>query len=216
MAAWHVAEAKVADAGANEPFHFVTDLVKHAANLAVQTLLQDDAQPGGPDRLQAREPGAFAIKKNSIEQLLAALRIPATIECDLVFLLHFVARMGEVLGEVAVARQEKQSFGLGVEPADIEKPTEFRRQQIINRVGRVWIVAGGNEAGRLVQDDGERFGSPNGFAADLDVIAVPDLRAEIGAWLAVDGDAAFRDELVAMPARAEPGGGEKTIEAHFS
>jgi hypothetical protein len=124
--------------------------------------------------------------------------------------------MGEVLGEVAVARQEKQSFGLGVEPADIKKPTEFRRQQIINRVGRVWITAGGNEAGRLVQDDGKRFGSPNGFAADLDVIAVLDLRAEIGAWLAVDGDAAFRDELVAMPARAEPGGGEKTIEAHFS
>jgi hypothetical protein len=62
MAARHIAEAQVADAGANEPFHFVADLVKHAANLAVQTLLQDDAQPGGPDRLQAREPGAFAIE----------------------------------------------------------------------------------------------------------------------------------------------------------
>jgi len=51
-----------------------------------------------------------------------------------------------------------------------------------------------------VQDDGEGFASPNGFAPDFNVITILDLRAEIGAGLAVDGDAAFRDELVAPPA----------------
>ena len=50
--------------------------------------------------------------------------------------------------------------------------------------------------------------------ANLDVIALFDLRAEIRARLTVDRDAAFRDQLVAVPARAEPGGGEETIEAH--
>ena len=51
---------------------------------------------------------------------------------------------------------------------------------------------------------------------DLDVVARFDLGAEIGARLAVDRDASGRDQLVAMSARAEPGGGEETIEAHES
>ena len=123
----HFAEMQVTDPSANEPFHFIADLVKHPANLAIQTLLQDNAHPGRSDRLQAREPGAFAIEKNTVEQFLSAFRIPASIERDLVFFLHFVARMGELLGEIAIARQEKQALGLGIEPADIEEAAEFCR-----------------------------------------------------------------------------------------
>ena len=216
MPARHFAEVQMADAGANEPLHVVADFVKHAADLAIQALLQDDAHPGRSDRLQAREPGAFAIEKNTVEQLLAAFRIPAPIERNFVFLLDLVARMGELLGEIAVARQEKQSLSLRIEPADIEKAAELRRQQIVDRVGRVRVAAGGNEPGRFVQDDSERFGAPDWFVANLDVVAVFDLRAEIGAGLAVNGDAAFCDQLVAMPARAEPGGSEETVKAHVS
>ena len=124
--------------------------------------------------------------------------------------------MGELLREVAVARQEKQSLGLGIEPSDVEETDKLRRQQIINCIGRVRVAARGNEAGRFVQDDRQGFGPPNESAADFDVIAVFDLRAEIRARLAVDGNASFRDQLVAMPARAEPGGGEEAIEAHES
>ena len=49
---------------------------------------------------------------------------------------------------------------------------------------------------------------------NFDVIAVFDLRAEICTRPAVDGDAAFRDQLVAVPARAESRSGKETIEAH--
>ena len=59
--------------------------------------------------------------------------------------------MGEALGEVAVVGEEEKSFSLGVEPADIEKAREFRRKQIEDRVARMRIAAGGDEAGRLVQ-----------------------------------------------------------------
>ena len=176
----------MADPGPNEPLHFIADFVKHPANLPVDSLLQDDAQPGRADRLQPGEPGAFAFKKNPLEQLPRMLRIPAPIDCDLVFLLHFVARMSEVLREIAVAGQEKETFGLGIEPADIEEPGKFRGQQIVDRVGGVRIAPGGNEAGRLVQHDGEAFRWPNESPADLDVIAFFDLGGEIGAGLAVD------------------------------
>ena len=124
--------------------------------------------------------------------------------------------MGEMLREIAVAREKEQALGLGVEPADVEEPGKFRRQQIVDRVGRVRIAPGGNEAGGLVQHDGQCFRSPNEPVTNLDVVALFDLRAEIRAGLAVDRDAAFRDQLVAMPARAEPGGGEEAVEAHES
>ena len=65
--------------------------------------------------------------------------------------------MGEMLREIAVAREEEQAFSLGVEPADVEEPGKFRRQQIVDRVGRVRVASGGNEPGRLVQNDGQRF-----------------------------------------------------------
>ena len=213
MPARHFAEMQVADAGANKPFHFVADLIKHAANLAVQALLQHDTDAGRPDRLQAREPGAFAIEKNAVEQFLTELRIPAVIKRDFIFLLHFVTRMCELLREIAVAREEKQSFGLGIEPADTKKAAEFCRQQIVNRIGRVRIAPGGNEPGGVVQYDGQRFGPPNELVIDFDVIAVFDLSAEVGAWLAVDCNPAAGDQLVAMPTRAESGGGEEAIEA---
>jgi hypothetical protein len=61
-----------------------------------------------------------------------------------------------------------------------------------------------------------RFSSPNESVTNLDVIARFDLRAEIRARLPVDGDAAFCDQLVAMPARAKPRGSEEAIEAHGS
>jgi len=65
-----------------------------------------------------------------------------------------------------------------------------------------------------VQHDGQRFRSPDKSVTNFDVIAVFDLRAEIRARLAVDGDAALRDQLVAVAARAKPRGGEEAIEAH--
>ena len=51
---------------------------------------------------------------------------------------------------------------------------------------------------------------------NFNVIAFFDLRAEIRARVAVDGDGALRDQLVALPARAESRGGKEAIEAHVS
>ena len=43
MAARKVTEAQAANANSDEPFHFVTDFVKHPANLPVDSLPQDNA-----------------------------------------------------------------------------------------------------------------------------------------------------------------------------
>lgn len=190
----------MANVSANEVFHFIADLVKHPADLAVQALLEDDAQPCRAKLLHPTEPGAFAVEKNSLAQFCGEPWFPEPVERDFVFLLHLVARMGELLCQVAVARQEEQPFGLGIEPADVEEPGKFRRQQVVDCVSRVRIASGRNKARRLVQEDGEILFFPNESVVNLDVVTLSDLRAEIGARLAVDRDPASRDQLVAMPA----------------
>jgi len=67
-----------------------------------------------------------------------------------------------------------------------------------------------------VQYNGQRFRSPDKSVTNFDVIAVFDLRAEIRARLAVDGNGALCDQLVALSARAESRGGKEAIEAHGS
>ena len=65
-----------------------------------------------------------------------------------------------------------------------------------------------------MQYDVKRPLAPHEFAADLDVVALGRLRAEIGADAAVDRDAACGDQLIAMPPGTEAGGGQKAVQAH--
>src|ERR1051326_446112 len=112
--------------------------------------------------------------------------IPPATERDLTFLLDFVARMRQALGEVAVIRKDEETFGLRVEPADIEEAWQMRRQQIEDRVARVRIVARGDETRRLMEHDVEPALAVNQFAVNFDVVAVCRLGAEVSAHLAID------------------------------
>lgn len=205
---------EVANANADKSLHGVTNGLKHAAHLPIQPLLQDDPQPSWADWLQTRQSRALAVEKHSLHKFLTQLWVPVPIERDLILLLNLVARMGEMLREVTVARQKKQTLGLRVEAADVEKTREFCRQQIVNRVGCIRIAPGGNEPGRFVQSDGESFGRSDQPVINFDVITFLNLRPEISTRLAVDRNTARCDQLVTMATRTKPSGGEETIETH--
>ena len=102
--------------------------------------------------------------------------------------------MGEALREVAVVGEKQQAFGLRIEPADIEKTREFRRQKIKDNVARMRITSGRNETGGLVQNNIQpRKLSGDEFAIHFHVVAYRRLRTEIRAALSVDGDSTRRD-----------------------
>ncbi len=100
--------------------------------------------------------------------------------------------MGEPLSEIAVVREEDKAFGLRIETANIEEAGKFSGQKIEDRVASVHIFSRRDEARRLMQHDGEHWSGVNQFAVHFDMIARGWLRAEIGADLAVDRDAARR------------------------
>ena len=202
------------DANADEALHFVANLIKHAANLAIDALAQDHAHSGWLGRLNFLEPGALPVEHDPAEELRRESWIPRTVESDLVFLLDFVTRMGESLREVAVIREEKKAFSLGVEPANVEKPRQMRREQIEDGVACVRIRSRGNEASRLVEKEMKPALAVHELAADFDMVALRRLGAEVRANPAVDRDAAFRNQLVALPPRTDAGGSEETVQAH--
>src|SRR4051794_17755497 len=122
--------------------------------------------------------------------------------------------MSETLRQIAIVGEEKKTFGLGVEPSDVEETRQMRREQIEDGVARVGIAARGNEPRRLVQHQVEPALRVDQFAIDFDMVALAGLNTEIGADPAVDGNPAGRDQFIAMPPRTDTGCGKKTVEAH--
>lgn len=120
--------------------------------------------------------------------------------------------MSEPLSEIAVVSEKKQAFGLGIESANVEEPGKFCRQEIENSVASVRIFSCRNETGGFVQYDGKRWVGMEHFPIHFHVVARRRLRTEVCADLAINGDAAGCDQLIAMAPRTDPGGGEKTIE----
>ena len=120
--------------------------------------------------------------------------------------------MSEPLREVAIVRENQQTFALRVETANVEEPRQFCRQEIEDGVAGVRILTSGDEAFRFVQENVEKpLGWPNEFAIYFDVIAFGWLRAEIRAGLTVYCDAASRDQLIAMSARTNTCGRKEAI-----
>lgn len=214
MAARKIAETQTADPGSDQFLYLITDLVKHPTNLPVDALPEDDPEPRRFNRVHLIDSRTLPIEHHAAGQFGRERRIPGTIQGYFIFLFDFVAGMGQTLREIAVVGQDQETLGLGVETADIEKPRELWRQQIENGVARVGVRPGGNETGRLVQKDMKRALAVHELAADFDVVALRRLRAEVRANAAVYRDATFSDQLVAMPARTDAGGGEETVQSH--
>ncbi len=193
MSAWQIAEPQISHARPNQFFHFVADIVKHPANLPINSLPQDDAQFHRRDRMNAFQLGAFAVEHDAAQQFRREFRVPGFVERDFVFLVDLESRMRQLLREIAVIRQNEQPFALRIEPANIEEPRKMRRQQIEDCVARIRIASRRNKARRFVQHDVEPAFRSHHFAADLDVISLVRLITKISADATVDRDPAGRD-----------------------
>jgi hypothetical protein len=199
MPAGQIAEPKISDSNAQKMFDAVSDGLKHAPNLPIYSLPQDNTKTRRREGTKARNLRAFAIKNNSAQQLWSKRRIPRSIQCDLIFLLDLETGVGESLGQFTIVRQKQQTFCLRIETSDIEESGKFFRQEIKDRVARVEIFSSRNESAGFMQHNRKGWSGANKFIIDFDVVACRWLRTEVCADLAIDCDAARSDQLVAMP-----------------
>jgi hypothetical protein len=199
MPAGQIAEPKISDSNTQKMFDAVSDGLKHAPNLPIYSLPQDNAKTRRREETKARNLRALAIKNNSAQQLWSKRRIPWSIQCDLIFLVDLETGVGESLGQFAIVRQKQQTFCLRIETSDIEESRKFFRQEIKDHVARMEIFSSRNESAGLMQHDRKGWSAANKFMIDLDVVARPWLRTEVCADLAIDCYAARSDQLIAMP-----------------
>jgi len=214
MAAGKIAQPQSANPNAHELFHFVADFIKHPSNLAIDSLAKKDAQSCRFDGMHGFDPRTLSVEHYALMQFRGKSRVPGAIESHLIFLFDFVARMGQALRQMAVIGEEKEAFGLGVEPADVEETRQVRREEMEDCIARIRIAPRGDETRRFMQHDVEPALTVDEFAAHFDVVAFRGLRAEIGANAAIDGYAASGDQLITVTSRTEPGRGQKSVQAH--
>jgi hypothetical protein len=199
MPAGQIAEPKISDSNTQKMVDAVSDGLKHAPNLPIYSLPQDNAKTRRREETKARNLRALAIKNNSAQQLWSKRRIPWSIQCDLIFLVDLETGVGESLGQFAIVRQKQQTFCLRIETSDTEESGKFFRQEIKDRVPRMEIFSSRNESAGFMQHDRKGWSAPNKFMIDLDVVARPCLRTEVCADFAIDCYAACSDQLIAVP-----------------
>jgi hypothetical protein len=122
MTARQVAKTKISNANANEHFDAITNGFKHTANLAIDSLSQDNAQAKGRHRVESRNLCSLTIKKNSTQQFRPEFGVPRAIQCHFVFFLNFVTWMSEALREISITCEKKQTFGLCIQAPNVEQP----------------------------------------------------------------------------------------------
>ena len=102
------------------------DRVAHLAHLPVAPFVNHDRQHcllaarRFEHLVQAdvRRRGSPAVDHDATREALEAVPIGNAADLDVILALDFVARMRETRGEITVARQQQQPFGVVVEPPD--------------------------------------------------------------------------------------------------
>lgn len=173
--------------------------------------MQHNAESRRSNRVQSRNHRLFPIEDDAAQQFRRERAVPLSIQRDEIFLFDFEARMSEPLREIAIVREQQQSFSLSIQPPNVKEPRELSWQQIENGIARVRIGSSRNESGGFVQRNRERLFCVNKLAIDFDVVALGRLRAKIGADAPIDRHASGNDELVAFAARRDAGRGKKPV-----
>jgi hypothetical protein len=129
-------------------------------------------------------------------------------------LLDAVARMKQRVSQLAIVGQEQRTAGCIIE-APHRHDSRTAGKQIGHGCAPLRIAHRGNDAKRLIQQQiGVAFRKEDGFAVDLNAIALANEGTESRDDLAVNGDAPRRDQLVGTPTRRNSRLREVSIKAH--
>jgi hypothetical protein len=151
--------------------------------------------------------------KDSFFELAEDRVLEGVLGGNLIHLFDAVAGVGERLRELAVIAQDEESFGIQIKASHVCEMMKSRRKEFVDGGAVVLIVAGADQAGGFVHDDGLNFERFDAFAASFDEVTGLDPVTGIKADLTIDDDFAIKDEGIATTAGAYACGGEVFIEA---
>jgi hypothetical protein len=130
---------------------------------------------------------------------------------DVILLVELVPRVHDAVRDVAVVRQQQQTFGVAVEPAHRVDPLRDP-DDVHHRAAIPLVLRRRDVATRLVEDQVPRTLRPQELPIHPDLGAVGiGLRAEFGHDLTIDGHPPGRDEFLRRPSRSDATRGEDAL-----
>ena len=123
----------------------MADRLEHPLHLMLAALVEDELDPRAVPRRRARA-GAVRPSSSSTPSRERAHRLVGRLALDLghIDLVDLVAGMGELVGELAVVREQEHAGRVGVEPADGDDPRGMlrraRRRSAVRRGSRAVVT----------------------------------------------------------------------------
>ena len=211
------------DARAHESINRMADGLEHPPHLPIPAF--GDDQPHDPLRLAVpwieylrmggqRPP---SIQRDPAAQPRQRIRIRHARHMRFVRPFHAVARMGQQGGKIAVVGQDEQALRVVVKPADGVDVLGHASEQVHDGATPLRVAERRDDAARLVEQDVAAAGiglDPAPVHPDI-VRGEVRLRAQFAHRVAVDCDAAVRDQCFGRTPRGDAGVRENLLYSFF-
>jgi len=197
--------------------------LEHAADLTVAAFDEGDFVPGVGGVFVELDFGgrgfyAAIVVEGDVDATAEASEgffVGTATDLDEIFFGDVGAGFGEFLGEGAVVGEEEKAFARVVEAPDGIDTFRERAEELHDGGAAFGVADGGDVAFGFVEHEIEKaLGGFDGFAVDGDGVGFGiGFGAEFGDDLAVEGDAAGRDDFFGFAAGGHASGGKDFLEA---
>jgi len=185
----------------------------HPFDLVLAPLVDRQLDPAAAELPDARRRRRPVVQLDPLLEAAEGRRGWIALDVHLVDLVNPVARVREPVSKLPVVRQHERAGRIGVEPSD-RNDAGLGRDEPDHRRPPLGVARGGDDAGRLVQQQVREALLADRAAVDLDRVAGTDERVQL-ARLSVDPDTAGFDQLVGRAAGGDPGAGEVGVQPHL-
>jgi len=193
-----------------EPDHGMSHVVEHAPHLALPAFVDRDIDPGVrfflPDLSDLGRSGLAVLQKDACFQRSDGAVFEHALDLHQIGFGKFMFGMRDQVGEIPVVRQEQETLGIVVQPADRVYADLDAFKQIVHRGPSLGIGHGRHKTRGLVQHDIRRrlFGIDE-FAVNLDMVFVRiGLGSQFGHDRSVHPHPALGNKLFRSAARCDP------------
>jgi len=213
-------EREPSDASADEAFDGETDPCANASDLTVGSLGDGDIEDAsGTTTSDDADPGGAGLTLGEVD---GTLEFPGGVgseratDGDAIGFRDAVTGMGKSDGEQAIVGDDDEALGVPVESASAEEAGADAREDVDDGALSGLRDVGADEAARLIKEEGSWGLGREGATVDGDGRGGQvDARAECCDGMAVDADAARRDEFLGGSTTCHPAGGEHFLQTLF-
>ena len=121
LAQRQITEEQIALTNADQPTHLIAKEPGDLADLTLAALAQHNTKPrplvSRLDQIDPGRRGRLTVKDHTLAPLAHGLRVERLIEERAILLLHLVARVGELVGQLAIIGKQQETLAIDIKPA---------------------------------------------------------------------------------------------------